>query len=855
MGLPRFAPPFLTGLLLALVTACGPGEEEPDAGMPLDGGLPDAGEDGGLIREPDGPIPLLGRLSPSRADFEARSYDDLFVMDDSAGPLAALNLPHRRTIQLDPEDPASARDVCIHWGILTAGIMALPTVQQTLDLLGVDRVGEARPRECEHVGDPSDIYGCRARCTPVRTMAGGLAGAADLRRHVEALREVRLLHPYMIAYPCTGPVASPTASVTSDRASIHITQFATTGDGFGWAASFEESGGTGDNDVEGADTVWQRAWDLSARYQAYTIWIGDVSFPRRWYPAAPRSADNLFGIRCDTGEASGWFQANDFVGLALLSQGVAAQVVPEEPLPDTFLATYPAMPYMRAMSSAATFLTRFAEHEHPGIEPPRVFSTQGGSKGGMACIYTVLSDPRVQHGVCAVFDALDLSAPGSTMSRFVTDWGLCGFGGIRPDGSGGSCVTGNFVGFPGPQVLDTFTGDHPAIESFRHTWELAEILEDMDRAVPESRIFFLTASTDFHWAAGSNDPMWTTRPPPPDQYRMLLRINGDHGMTHLAPDDAPEGLTFGDWHHGAQERMAYRAFFTRRDPVQVVMTAPPRIEAGRIVASARARSDRSLAGARAWIAASTDRDFSFCTGIELGASAVMCRGEFLCRSESVISGATCPGNATASCAGLMGPDPESSAYLREHLSELNLLPTRRSSGHFCWWRELDGSGRAPAEQCIDPMGVLRTWRIGEELPTATLLREGLGSYGDLPSLPEGANPNAPLPPIFRYRSYGEASAEQLLERWGFVNPYLRDAEGEFVHRDSGFFLPRPVTLGADGEIELSWEIPVGSTADHFAVAIEVWEEAGADSLPDVVFTPIITVHSDAMSDLQSCAAP
>ncbi len=819
------------------------GDAEVDS--PVDGrGGPDAGSPAPL----EGPLPLLGRLTPTRAELEARSYDDLFVMDDSRGPLAALELPHRQTIQLDPEDPGSVQDVCIEWGIFTSGTMKLPSVQQTIDLLGADFVEGATPRACDHVSDSSDIYGCRARCRPSETNAQGVQSREDLQAHIDGLQEVRLLHPYMVAYPCDGE-GNP--NVRTERASIQITQFATTGDGFGWAAAFEESGVTGDNDVEGADTVWQRAWDLSARYGAYTVWAGDVSFPRRWYPAAPRTADNPLGIQCDTGEASAWFQANDFVGLQWLAQGKVAQALPDEPLPDAFLATYAAMPYMRAMSSTATFLTRLVERKHPGGITPNVFSTQGGSKGGMGCIYTVLGDPRVQHGTCVVFDAFDLTAPDSTASRFVSDWGICDYGGLRPAG-GGRCVTGNFEGTPGPGVAELYQGEGAAIDSFRHTWELGVVLQDMRRSVPDSRIYFLTASTDFHWAAGSNNSMWTERPPPEGQYRMLLRMNADHGMTHLAPDDGAEGITFADWHHGAQEAMAYRAFFEERTPTQVTLREPPRADGRRVVARAQATSERGIVGARAWIAASTDRDFSLCTGIELGGNAVMCRGNFLCESSPAISRAECPGHRTAQCDGLRRLEPPVRRYLSDHLDELNLLPTRRPSGHFCWWRHLDDSGRDAAEQCVDPLGVLTDWRVGDVLPTERLYREGLGRYGDLPMRPPGVDGEAALPPIYRYRAYGEHQAETMLERWGFVNPYARDEDGEFVHWASGYFVPRPVTLTPDGRIELDWEIPTGADVDHFAVAIEAWDGVGADGLPDVAFTPIITVHPDGTRDVMMC---
>ncbi|HHH27513.1 MAG TPA: hypothetical protein ENK57_04065 [Polyangiaceae bacterium] len=329
-------------------------------------------------------------------------------------------------------------------------------------------------------------------------------------------------------------------------------------------------------------------------------------------------------------------------------------------------------------------------------------------------------------------------------------------------------------------------------------------------------------------------------------------MNADHGMTHLAPDDAPEGITFADWHHGAQEAMAYRSFFDDRRPVQVTFTETPRIVGDRITARAHISAERPIGGARAWIAASTDRDFSLCTGIELDASAVMCRGEFLCRSHPSIAGRGCPGEPTSDCSLPSGTSSEARRYLAEHLQELNPLPTRRPSGHFCWWRELDGSGRDAATQCIDPLGVLPMWSLGDVLPTQALFREGRGTYADLPSVPTGADSVAALPPIYRYRRYGEQRAEAMLDRWGYVNPYERATDGEFVHWRSGYYVPRPVTVGADGTVELSWQIPAGEEVDHFSVTIEAWDEAGADGLPDVVYTPIITIDQDADDDRRTC---
>ncbi len=892
------------------------------------GGAPDASVDGSVDGSADGgsaaalgPRALLERLDPSLSDLANRSLDELLIgwADERRTP-PGLSLPASVTLDLTPEAPSpTPARLCLRWGIMTSGTLALPSPKWSAELLGQRLVGGDRvpARGCGFTRSASDIYGCRPECWEDRPTRRPLVGRTDPPASAEELDAlldrlgrdgpggvppVRLLHPFMVAYPCA---EDGTPEVRTDRAAILTSQFSTTGNGWAWASAFEESGVSGDNDVQGAEEIWQQAWELSAREGAFTLWVGDVSFPRRWYPAAPRSADNPLGIRCgpsgvpqgsgpvtdpDWGwDHTGWWDANSFTGLQFFATHVAAAAAPDAPLPDRLLATFSAMPYVRATMSAATLLQRIAEEVVHADIVPKHFSTAGASKGGMGCIYSVLADPRIEHGVCEVFDALDASGPADMMHRMVTDWGICAPDGIRADG----CATGNFTGFLGPQLLPYLDGESAALGSLRETWELGTVLPRLKEAAPEAQLFLLNGYPDVHWSLGSNDRMWTERPPPTGQVWLVHRLNADHGMHHRAPDDVPEGLSPQAWSHGADKAIAYRAFFDAHEPPRIRLLEAPRREGRRLVARAQVEGGAAVRGVRAWVAASRDRDFSLCTGIELGAEALMCRGEFLCQTHPAVSGEACPGAPLAGpCAWLddladaraADPSEPSNREAFERLAEANPLPTRTPSGHFCWWRRAETApGARPAwQQCVAPQATLagapdpatlelsswldpgdgrqglKAYLASEDAFARVLLRANRGTYADLPR-PEaeaglaGRDPTrTPLPATFRFRAFGAASHEGLLDAGGFINPYARTPEGEFAYWDSGFFVPRPAVLQPDGTIDFSWTLPDGSDVDHFAVTLEAWTDP-LDGLPDVVYTPVLTVAPDPDPDVRSCS--
>ena len=878
----------------------------------------DAGADAGSPGSAPGPRALLERRSPSLEELAARRFDELLVgWAEDLSPPRGTRFPRRLTLDLTPAAarPTPAR-LCLRWGVMTSGIMTLPSPKWSAELLGRETLGGSRRvpvQGCGSQPDAADIYGCEPVCwkkegrsRPLVARSGPPRSAAEVdalvarlgREGPDGVPPVRLLHPFMVAYPCD---ADGRPQVETDRAAILTSQFSTTDNGWKWAEAFQASGVAGDNDVQGAEERWQQAWELAARRRAFVMWVGDVSFPRRWYPAAERTEDNPFGIRCGEGlperdspllgdpdwgwDLTGWYEANSFTGYQFFALNVAAAAAPERPLPDALLATFSAMPYIRALGSAATFLQRFAEEVTPGAPVPGRFSVAGASKGGMGCLYATLADPRIEHGACKVFDALDAATPVDMMHRMVTDWGICRPGGLRADG----CATGNFTGFLGPQLLPLLEAEGAAADSFRAVWDLGTVLPALDRAAPEARLFLLNGYPDFHWSLGNNDEMWVERPPPADQLWLVHRINADHGMHHLAPDDAPEGIPPRAWSHGVDEAIAYRAFFEDRAPLQVRFLEPPRREGDRIVARARVTPPSAVRGAQAWIAAGTDRDFSFCTGIELGAEAVMCRGEFFCQTKAAVTGPGCPGrHLGGSCAWKDGLDGAGLSRDQRRLvlgafAAANPLPTRPPSGHFCWWRWAEGgpSARPAWQQCIAPrstlsgapspdaldlsswslpdgpqMGVREYLQSGETF-AEVLLRAMRGTYAELPRGDAepglaGRDPSrTPLPPTYRFAAFGAARHEDVLRDAGFVDPYARDETGEYRHWAAGFFVPRPVVLQDDGTVELSWSIPAGSAVDHFAVTLEVWS-APRDGLPDVVYTPVLTVAPSPDPSVRSC---
>ncbi|RMG96645.1 MAG: hypothetical protein D6705_10675 [Deltaproteobacteria bacterium] len=382
-------------------------------------------------------------------------------------------------------------------------------------------------------------------------------------------------------------------------------------------------------------------------------------------------------------------------------------------------------------------------------------------------------------------------------------------------------------------------------------------MPDLDCKAPQDRIFLLNGTPDFHWSVGSNDAMWMQGEVPADQVVLLHRMNADHGMSHLAPDDAPEGLDMRDWTHGVQDYLAYRAFFDDHALPQVVWSDLPRRDGDRIVGTALVTGGAD--GARVWLAAGTDRDFSLCTGISPEGDAFLCRGEFLCDDDPSVAGPSCPGAHLAGpCAWADGMTKTAADDLRNRMGDAVPLPTRTAAGHFCWWRRDDGTGRPPWQQCLAPAVDLPAAPSLPDLDTADgitsflgsddaahrmLLRVMRGTVSEVPVPDEGVPaPNEPgkkpLPPTFRFRAYGAASVQAVLAAGAFVDPYEKDPQGEYVHAASGYFLPHPAEVGATGEIVVDLEAPAGT--DHFAVAVEVFRAAD-DGVPDVVFTPILTV--------------
>ncbi len=799
--------------------------------------------------------PLLERLEPSLDDIAAWSLDDMRIAGPNWPALASLDLPDFVAIHLDPSDATSRVGLCLDWGIMTSGTLRLPTPQRAADLLGQAILGPTVPaRRVGYQPAAGDIYGCAPvwvnQSFPVATTEPAQT-PQDVQAYLDGLPEIRLLHPYMVAYPCSDP-DTRAPQVTTSRAAIFTTQFATTGDGLAWAQAFDDSGVAGDNDTQGADETWHQAWEVAARHGAMVLWLGDVSFPRRWYPAAPRTPDNPLGIVCDpAGEATGWGSANDFTGLAFFGLHVAAQAMGDAPVPDAMLATFSAVPYMRALSAGATLLTRTGEALGLAA-PPDEFSVSGASKGGMGCLYATAGDPRITHGACKVFDAFDTESTGDMMHRMVTDWGLCQGGGLRADG----CATGNFPGFPGPQILPYLEGSSAAFEQVRDTWSLGRLLPDLACSAPDDRVFLQNGSTDFHWSVGSNDAMWTARPPDPASVRMLYRMNADHGMSHLVPDDAPHGLGARDWTHGVQDYQTYRAFFGDHTPPTAAWTEPPRRAGDMVVGRVSVSPD--VAGARLWVAASTDRDFSFCTGIEGEPGDFMCRGDFLCDPDESVAGPACPGaHLTATCPPGMA---NLSDAQRTRLGAAVPLPTRPAAGHYCWWRHDDGTGRDPWQQCLaprldpnDPLPDLGTTTAVEQFvddsdnAAQRLARLVRGTFADVPipdeGIPAPADPGrTPLPRTFRFRAFGAPSLEAVLDASSFVNPYDQDA-GSYTRAAAGFFQPYPVEVGADGTVDVAWPIPAGTGADHFAVTVQIWRD-GPEGVPDVVYAPILTVAPD-----------
>jgi hypothetical protein len=688
-------------------------------------------------------------------------------------------------------------------------------------------MGEERPGECSGSVRPEHIYGCRSSCSPSPAVHGpGAIDRAGAEEFVQSVQSVRLLHPYVIAYPLDG-AGDPV--ITTDKASIFPNQFATKGDdGFGWNSPL-----SGSNDTISTTDTWALAWDTAARHGGMTVWVGDVVMPKNWIAAAERSAQNPNGTSCG-GAPVGWSNANDYTTYLNVALAKLSALYGNDQLPVEALALYPAMPYVRASSSAATLLKRFqARHLADEIEPQR-FSTSGNSKGGFGCTYATAADPRITLGVCGVFDIFDWASPTSAWARFITDWGLCETGGRDGDG----CVSGNMPASPGAAGTAQFMNPTNARESLLSAWEPARFLPWLERIGPKPRFWWHNASTDFHYPAGLNDGFWGHPLNGAVDWRLYQRINADHGGFSLMPDDGPEGLSGRDWVHGPDKWMSYRSFYADTTPAAVHYLNRPAVEtvAGvrSVVARVRANSARGIAGVRAFVAAGTDRDFSACSGMEGLAEAgnVRCLGLSLCRSIEPVCNEVEGPDETASCPG---------GALNTRVQKGVVLPLRNASSSYCRWRH-DQSGVSLWRQCVDP---LAEGLNGSEAPHQRIERRVGGTYTELGWTFPTASAGAVVPRLAPYAAVGEDRPEQLFADYGFVSPYTRDGEA-FRYWDSGFFVPRSmaVTQQADGSViaELRWTIPAGSPVDHFAVTVEAWDTPPAgDRLPDIVFTDVATV--------------
>jgi hypothetical protein len=254
-----------------------------------------------------------------------------------------------------------------------------------------------------------------------------------------------------------------------------------------------------------------------------------------------------------------------------------------------------------------------------------------------------------------------------------------------------------------------------------------------------------------------------------------------------------------------------------------------------VEAQVRADSDRGIEGVQAWIAAGTDRDFSFCTGME-GMEALgqtRCLGNNLCKDiaprcepvEGVNEVDSCPTNAA----------------MIQRIRGAVILPTRGASPHYCGWRR-EQRERPLWQQCVDP---LREGLMGATAPHEQLERRVDGVYRDIGWAMPGTRPSDQVPRLRPFASVGEANVQQLYEDYGFAYPYERSG-GDYTYRDSGMFVPRPMVLeqDEDGSVvaDLAWVLPEGSRLSHFAVTVEAWDRRPSETeLPDIVFTDIATV--------------
>jgi hypothetical protein len=394
-------------------------------------------------------------------------------------------------------------------------------------------------------------------------------------------------------------------------------------------------------------------------------------------------------------------------------------------------------------------------------------------------------------------------------------------------------------GAPGAEGSRGFAVRNAASTSYFKTWEFASFAQHLDVINPGSLLWWHNASTDFHFPVGSNDAFWTDRPPPSDQWRLYHRMNADHGGFSVMPPNGPEGMSTRDWVHGPDKWISYRDFYDERAPARVVFTERPRMAirngVPQVVAQVRADSDRGIAGVQAWIAAGTDRDFSFCSGME-GMEAhgqVRCLGNNLCK------------DIAPACAGVEGPNEGSTCpndvRSVQRIRTSVMLPTRGASPHYCNWKR--GQPGVPLwRQCVDPAS---EGLNGDQAPHERLEARVDGTYGELGWAMPGTSRRSQVPRLRPFASVGEQDVEQMFGDYGFTYPYHRSGD-DYTYRDSGLFVPRTMAVQQQGDgsvlADLAWALPQGSTLTHFAVTVEAWDARPSPrDLPDVVFTDIATV--------------
>jgi len=440
----------------------------------------------------------------------------------------------------------------------------------------------------------------------------------------------------------------------------------------------------------------------------------------------------------------------------------------------------------------------------------------------MGCLYTLFADLRFKMGLCSVYDIFDFEQGETMIDRWESDWRLCARGGLTAEG----CPTHNMPNSGPPSVQGMWRAETPAAQRLRDALEPARFLDRLGEINPGARLWMPIASTDFHYPVGSNQHMWTHRPPDPDVVRLHLMMNGDHGSHHLPPDDGVEPITLREWSHGAIDQLAFSEFFGQRPVPAIRWIERPEVVEGRLRARGLLRGGAGAHGARAYVARSRDRDFSFCTGMEIE-DLVVCTGRDLCTSDREACGVP-----AEDCAGPL-------ADAAQHMPLLQ----HTSAPHYCVLREAPAGdfGDSYARFCTDH-DADGAWDL-EEIPTA---------WGGA-----DAETGEALPLSWAFRDHGENSSEAIFQRFGYVYPYARDADGALRHRDSGLFMPIDAELTvvetADGS-ELVLDLPIEGGADapdHFAVALVGWDTP-PEGLAGMVFTDIAVVDNDDDADRYTC---